>query len=85
MVQTTILVKMTFFRTGFYLAFTRPKWTKMVHFGLKNSILVHLAPPTVLWPALIEGPTRKPRDTLAFLARTPTRKRFPDSTAYDHV
>ena len=24
--------------------------TKMVHFGLKRSILVHLSPPTVLWP-----------------------------------
>ena len=27
--------------------------TKMVHFGLKRSILVHLGPPTVLWPFLI--------------------------------
>ena len=32
------------------LAFARPKWTKMVHFGLRRSILVHLGPPTVLWP-----------------------------------
>ena len=35
------------------LAFTRPKWTKMVQFGLKRAILVHLGPPTVLWPFLI--------------------------------
>ena len=34
------------------LAFARPKWTKMVHFGLKRSILVHLGPATVLWPFL---------------------------------
>ena len=37
------------------LVFVRPKWTKMsilVHFGLKGSILVHLGPPTVLWPFL---------------------------------
>ena len=34
------------------LAFAEPKWTKMVHFGLKRSILVHLGPPTVLWPFL---------------------------------
>ena len=34
------------------LVFARPKWTKMVHFGLKRSILVHLGPPTVLWPLL---------------------------------
>ena len=35
------------------LAFARPKWTKMVHFGpFKRSILVHLGPPTVLWPFL---------------------------------
>ena len=39
-------------------AFARPKWTKMVHFGLKRSrtILVHLGPPTVLWPFLIVEP-----------------------------
>ena len=34
------------------LAFTRPKWTKMVHFGRKGTILVHLGPPTVLLPFL---------------------------------
>ena len=34
------------------LAFARPKWTILVHFGLKRSILVHLGPPTVLWPFL---------------------------------
>ena len=28
------------------LAFARPTWTEMVHFGLKRSILVHLGPPT---------------------------------------
>ena len=31
------------------LAFATPKWTILVHFGLKRSILVHLGPPTVLW------------------------------------
>ena len=35
------------------LAFARPRWTKMVHFGLKRSILFHLGPPTVLRPFLI--------------------------------
>ena len=37
------------------LAFARPKWTKMVHFGPfwpEEAILVHLGPPTVLWPSL---------------------------------
>ena len=34
-----------------------PKWSVLVHFGLKRSILVHLGPPTVLWPFL----TRKHR------------------------
>ena len=34
------------------LALSRPKWTILVHFGLKRSILVHLGPPTVLWPFL---------------------------------
>ena len=34
------------------LAFARPKWSILVHFGLKRSILVHLGPPTVLWPFL---------------------------------
>ena len=29
-----------------------PKWSILVHFGLKRSILVHLGPPTVLWPLL---------------------------------
>ena len=27
-----------------------PKWSILVHFGLKRPILVHLGPPTVLWP-----------------------------------
>ena len=37
--------------SNWILAFARPKWTKMVHyFGLTRSILVHLGPPTVLWP-----------------------------------
>ena len=31
------------------LAFARPKWTKMVHFG---PFKVHFGPPTVLWPFL---------------------------------
>ena len=35
-------------RQNWFLAFARPKWTKMVHFGLMRSILVHLGPPTVL-------------------------------------
>ena len=34
------------------LALSRPRWTILVHFGLKRSILVHLGPPTVLWPFL---------------------------------
>ena len=34
------------------LAFARPKWTKMTHFDLKGSIVVHLGPPAVLWPFL---------------------------------
>ena len=38
------------------LVFARPKWTKMVHFGLKRSSLVHLGPPTVLWPFLRAHP-----------------------------
>ena len=54
MVQTTILVKMTLFRTGFQHSRDQngPKWSILVHFGLKRSILVHLGPPTVLWPFL---------------------------------
>ena len=55
MVQMTILVKMTLFRTGFSHSRDQngPKWCILVHFGLKRSILVHLGPPTVLWPFLI--------------------------------
>ena len=34
------------------LVFARQRWTKMVHFGLTTSILVHLRPPTVPWPLL---------------------------------
>ena len=34
-----------------------PKWSILVHFGLKRSILVHLGPPTVLWPFLIDCST----------------------------
>ena len=34
------------------LAFARPKWSILVHSGLKRSILVHLGPPTVLRPFL---------------------------------
>ena len=34
------------------LAFAGPKWTILVHFGLKRSILVHLGPLTVLRPFL---------------------------------
>ena len=34
------------------LAFATPKWSILVHFGLERSILVHLGPPTVLWPFL---------------------------------
>ena len=52
MVKTTILAKMTLFRTGFWYSQDQngPKWSVLVHFGLKRSILVHLGPPTVLWP-----------------------------------
>ena len=35
------------------LVFARPKWTILVHFGLKRSILVHLGLPTVLCPDLL--------------------------------
>ena len=34
------------------LAFARPKWTKMVHFGRFWPEEVHLGPFTVLWPVL---------------------------------
>ena len=47
-----------FGQNDWILAFARPKWTKMVHFGPfwpKRSILVHLGPPTVLWPLLSLG------------------------------
>ena len=50
MVKTTILVKMTLFRTGFSI-----RRTKMVHFGPfwpKEVHLVHVGPSTVLWPFL---------------------------------
>ena len=43
------------------LAFARPKWTKMVHFGPfwpEAAILVHLGPPTVLWPSLSDSGSR---------------------------
>ena len=43
-VQTTILVKMTLFRTGIF-AFARPKWTKMVHSGPFRSANPTLATP----------------------------------------
>ena len=51
MVRTTILVKMTLFRTGFWYSRdqNRPKWSILVYFALERSILVHLGPPTVLW------------------------------------
>ena len=56
MVQTTILVKMTLFRTGLWHSQDQngPKWSILVHFGLKRTILVHSGPPTVHWPFLIE-------------------------------
>ena len=41
--------------SNWILAFVRPERTKMVHFGLKRSILVHLGPPTLLWPFLKPG------------------------------
>ena len=37
-------------RVSWVSTFARPKWAKMDHFGLKRSMLVHLGPPTVLWP-----------------------------------
>ena len=40
------------------LAFAKPKWTTMVHFAPfwpEEAILVHLGPPTVLWPFLEKG------------------------------
>ena len=61
------------------LAFARPKWTKMVHFGLKRSILVHLGPPTVLWPFLNHGiATAIASD---FLNRKRNRKESPQREA----
>ena len=47
-------------------AFARPKWTKLVHFSLKRTILVHLGPPTVLWPFLSHG---IPQEKAALLGR----------------
>ena len=54
MVQKTILVRMTLFRIGFEPLQDQngPKWSILVQFGLKRSILVHLGPPTVPWPFL---------------------------------
>ena len=45
---------MTLFRTGFSHSRDQngPNWSILVHFGLKRSILVHLGPPSVLWPLL---------------------------------
>ena len=51
MVKTTMLVKMTVFRTGFWV-FARAKRTILAHFCLKKSILVHLGPPTAPCPSL---------------------------------
>ena len=60
MVKTTILVKMTLFRTGFWYSRDQngPNGSILVHFGLKRSILVHLGPPTVLWSLLRKGIAR---------------------------
>ena len=44
------------------LAFARQKWSILVHFGLKNAILVHLGPPTALWPFLISGNVHQVED-----------------------
>ena len=43
-----------------YWFFSFPIWQSRkpnVHFGLKRSILVHLGPPTALWPFLIKPTT----------------------------
>ena len=37
------------------LAFDGPKWSILVHSGLKRSSLVHLGPPPALWPFLSNG------------------------------
>ena len=52
------------------LAFARPKWTKMVHFGLKRSIFVHLGPPTVLWPFLKRVSKESPGDCFETVSDT---------------
>ena len=64
------------------LVFARPKWTKMVHFGPfwpKRSILVHLGPPTVLWP-LLKGsatfPTNKKKSPTSFCRSAGRRSRL---------
>ena len=55
------------------LAFARPTWTKMVQFGLKRSISVHLGPPTVLCP---KGPKiEKNQSRLKFSISTENYKR----------
>ena len=41
------------------LPFAGPKWTILVHFGLERSNLVHLGPPTVLWPFLNFSPPKR--------------------------
>ena len=48
------MVRTAIFRTGFEHLRDQngPKWSILVHFGLKRSILVHLGPPSVLWPCL---------------------------------
>ena len=52
--QNDHLGKMTLFSTGFWYSADQngPKCFILIHFGLKRSILVHLGPPTVLWPLL---------------------------------
>ena len=68
--QNDHLVKMTFFRTGFWYSRDQngPKWSILVHFGPKRSILVHLGPPTVLWPLLNDNR----------MAQEPNRNRKPE-------
>ena len=48
------------------LAFAGPKWT----FGLKRSILVHLGPPTILWPFLLLSCIRASANTGIACIRT---------------
>ena len=48
------------------LAFVKPKWTKVHHFGLKRCVLVNLGLPTALWQ-LLSHMSSLPPDFLPYL------------------